>query len=101
MWPLRDGCPKPVLDALTAAYAPVSLSLDVWDRNYLVGQQLSLPLHLFNGQNKACCLNVACRIRRGHGHQSDIVREHTLEFSFDAFSHTIETVFFSATRRSR
>ncbi|GCE12685.1 glycoside hydrolase [Tengunoibacter tsumagoiensis] len=46
--PLQAAKPKPVWEALTAAYAPLSCSLEVWDRNYLPGQQVSLPVTFFN-----------------------------------------------------
>ncbi len=45
---LRDGRPKPVWDALRAAYAPVSASIDLWDRNFLPGQTICPEMHLFN-----------------------------------------------------
>jgi len=46
--PLREARPKPVWEGLTAAYSPVSCSLEVWDRNFLPGQTISMPLHFFN-----------------------------------------------------
>lgn len=46
--PLSAGRGKPVWDALTAAWAPISVSLDLWDRNFLPGQSVELPLHLLN-----------------------------------------------------
>lgn len=45
---LKDGVPKPVWGGLTAAYSPVSLSLEVWDRNFVPGQEVELPLYWFN-----------------------------------------------------
>jgi hypothetical protein len=45
---LREGNPKPVWDGLTAAYSPLSVSLEVWDRNFRPGQRVALPLWFFN-----------------------------------------------------
>jgi beta-galactosidase len=45
---IHDPQPMPVWDSLAAAWSPVSLSLDVWDRNYVPGQHISVPLYLFN-----------------------------------------------------
>ncbi len=46
--PLKKGRAKPAWDALRAAYAPVSASLALWDRNFLPGQQVRVDIHLFN-----------------------------------------------------
>lgn len=48
MGKLQEGNPKPVWAGLTAAYSPVSVSLEVWDRNFIPGQQVALPLYWFN-----------------------------------------------------
>jgi beta-galactosidase len=45
---LEEGRPKPVWDGLTAAYSPVSVSLEVWDRNFVPNQKVELPLYWFN-----------------------------------------------------
>jgi hypothetical protein len=45
---LKNGVPKPVWNGLTAAFSPLSCSLEVWDRNFLPGQTVTLPLYLFN-----------------------------------------------------
>jgi hypothetical protein len=45
---LVNGKPKPIWNALTAAYSPVSVSLDIWDRNFFPAQQITVPLHFFN-----------------------------------------------------
>lgn len=46
--PLREAMPKPVWAGLTAAYSPLSCSLEVWDRDFVPGQRVTLPLHLMN-----------------------------------------------------
>lgn len=48
MGDLKSGNPKPVWDELTAAWSPRSVSIELWDRNFIPGQKLSFPLYLFN-----------------------------------------------------
>lgn len=48
--PLKDGKLKPVWDALTVAYSPATVSLDIWDRNFSPGDIISLPVHLINDE---------------------------------------------------
>lgn len=43
---LKDGNPKPVWEDLTAAFSPVSVSLELWDRNFEPGQKIDLPVYL-------------------------------------------------------
>jgi len=45
---LKDGKFKPVFNELRAAYMPVSVSMDLWDRNFYPGQKINVNLHLFN-----------------------------------------------------
>jgi beta-galactosidase len=46
--PLAEGRPKPVWAGLAAAYSPLAVSLEVWDRNFVPGQRATLPLYLIN-----------------------------------------------------
>lgn len=48
MGKLADGNPKPVWNALTALYSPRSVSLDIWDRNFIPNQSVMIPLFFFN-----------------------------------------------------
>jgi hypothetical protein len=59
---LKDGNPKPVWAALSAAYAPSSVSLEVWDRNYTSGQTVILPLYFFNDTGESKKLSATVRI---------------------------------------
>lgn len=59
--PLRDGNPKPVWAALSAALAPVSASIDLWDRNFPGGARVSLPVRFFN--DTALARQVTARVR--------------------------------------
>jgi len=52
MGALTDGNPKPVWNALTALYSPLSVSIDLWDCNFQPGQTINFPLFFFNDTNK-------------------------------------------------
>jgi hypothetical protein len=45
---LKEGNPMPVWNAMTASWSPVSVSLEIWEKNFLPGQQVSVPLYFFN-----------------------------------------------------
>ena len=45
---LKDGNPKPVWNALTAAYSPQSVSIELWDRTFIPKQKIDLPVYFFN-----------------------------------------------------
>lgn len=60
--PVKDGKPKDVWDALTAAYAPCSVSLDLWDRNFLPGQTIVAPLFFFNDRHVEADFSAVLRI---------------------------------------
>jgi hypothetical protein len=61
MGDLRDATPKPVWDALTAAYSPVSCSIELWDRNFLPGGTLEANLYLFN--DTSCAQELLCLVQ--------------------------------------
>jgi len=44
----RNGFPTPMAAALHSSMAPVLASLDLFDRNYVAGQEVSTPLSLIN-----------------------------------------------------
>ena len=46
--PIADLKPKPILQALKNAFAPFGVSLELWDRHYVAGQTIALPVHVFN-----------------------------------------------------
>ncbi len=43
---------KPVWDAMTASWSPLSLSLDIWDRSFVPEQKVKIPLYIFNDLNE-------------------------------------------------
>ena len=58
MGELKDGIPKPVWAGLTAAFSPLSCSLEVWDRNFIPGQAVTLPLYFFNDTDSSTQLKA-------------------------------------------
>lgn len=60
---LVEGRPKPVWDSLTAAYSPVSVSLNIWDRNFTPGQAVTIPVHLFNDTKAQQELHVEVTVK--------------------------------------
>jgi hypothetical protein len=70
---LRDAIQKPVWDALTAAYSPISCSLELWDRNFLPGSSVKANIHLFNDTTTpceaVCMVHIEdCRTSKAVGH---------------------------------
>ncbi|BDD10522.1 hypothetical protein FUAX_29540 [Fulvitalea axinellae] len=65
--PLTDIRPMPVWNALTAAWSPRSLSIDMWDRNFAPGQEIDLPLALFNDEGKKAELNIRLTVEDRNG----------------------------------
>ena len=55
---LKNGMPKDVWGALTASFSPVSVSLEIWDRNFLPGQIVNIPVYLFNDTERRTTLDV-------------------------------------------
>jgi len=53
---LKKPMPKPVWDALTAAWSPQSVSIEMWDRNITAKQKYKLPVYFFNETSTAATL---------------------------------------------
>ncbi len=60
---IKDGKLKPVWDAMTAAWSPISVSLDVWDRDFVPGQQTKIPVYFFNDTREAVTIDAEIGIR--------------------------------------
>lgn len=56
--PLRDGRPKNVWNALTVLWSPQAVSMDIWDCNFIPGQEVTLPLHFFNDTDRRSTLTA-------------------------------------------
>ncbi|MFW5859955.1 MAG: glycoside hydrolase [Planctomycetota bacterium] len=90
--PLREGRPKPVWDALSAAWAPVAASIDLWDRQFAPRARINAPLHLFNDTGEDQTITVACRVVDAAGAvQSEEHHRHHLA----AHAHAVEAADFA------
>jgi hypothetical protein len=65
---LKEGNPKPVWNALAVAYAPLSVSLNIWDQNFEGGQTIEVPVHFFNDTAEAVEMEVLLTIEEGDTH---------------------------------
>lgn len=65
--PMQDPKPMPVWDAMAAAWSPQSVSLNVWDRNYLPGQKVTLPVVFFNDETSPAELVSEVEVRDATG----------------------------------
>ena len=74
---LSEGNPKPVWNELTAAWSPQSLSIELWDRNFIPGQKISLPLYLFNDTRSKNNYNIRLTLKDRNG---KIFAEHSLTY---------------------
>lgn len=45
---LKNGTPKPVWNMLSAAYAPISANLDIWDKHFTPGAKIAVQAFIFN-----------------------------------------------------
>ncbi|QEC78585.1 glycoside hydrolase family 2 TIM barrel-domain containing protein [Mucilaginibacter ginsenosidivorax] len=64
---LKDARPKPVWDALTAAFSPRSVSIDIWDKDFISGQNISLPVYLFNDEDTKAVLAIKLTVENKAG----------------------------------
>jgi beta-galactosidase len=64
---LAEGNPKPVWNWLTCAWSPQSVSIDLWDRNFVSGQMLSVPLYLFNDTRNKNKFNINLSLKDKNG----------------------------------
>jgi beta-galactosidase len=67
MGALVNGNPKPVWKTLAAAYAPISLSMDIWNKHFYPGEQIEVPVYYFNDTDKPQTLQSVIKLR---SHQS-------------------------------
>ena len=67
MGDLTEGNPKPVWKDLTCAWSPQSVSLEIWDRNFIPGQEISVPVYLFNDTQSGSDFNVMLSLKDSYG----------------------------------
>ncbi len=88
--PLKEGNPKPVWAALAAAYSPVSVSLEIWNRHYVPGEKLTIDAYLFNDTQKPQVVNASFKIIDPL--DGDIKFEQAVSGTVAAFSHSVKPV---------
>jgi len=71
---LADGVPKPVWDALTAAWAARAFSVELWDRNWRPNQPMNLTVYAFNDTGEAAELVGEARIIDEADHSAVVAR---------------------------
>lgn len=65
--PLDEGRPKAVWNSLTAAFSPVAVSAEIWDRNFRPGQTVEFPLWYFNETDSARTMTAKVTVEDAHG----------------------------------
>mgnify|MGYP002623054679 CR=1 FL=1 len=86
---MREGNPMPVWDAMAAGWSPQSVSMDIWDVNFVPGQTLTVPLHFFNDLDEDKMMQVGISIIDAQG---QYVHKQVVEKSVAAFSHLIHDI---------
>ena len=59
---LREERPKSVWNALTVLWSPRAVSMDIWDRNFVPGQTVTIPLHFFNDTDTDASLKAVVTV---------------------------------------
>lgn len=59
---VRHPQPMPVWNALAAAFAPQSVSLELWDRNFSPGEARRVPVYFFNDTSAAAEMRAEIQV---------------------------------------
>ncbi len=59
---ITDLQPRPILQTLKNAFAPTGVSLELWDRHFMPGEQRVVPLHIMNDRSVPFTGTVRCGI---------------------------------------
>lgn len=86
---MSEGNLMPVWDAMAAGWSPQSVSMDLWDVNFVPGQALTIPMHFFNDLNEDKTLQARISVVDGKGRT---VSEQRVEQPTTAFSHLINNI---------
>ncbi|MDP4274996.1 MAG: glycoside hydrolase [Bacteroidota bacterium] len=82
---IKNGKLKPVWNAMAAAWSPVSVSLDVWDRDYIPGQKVELPVYFFNDSKEEKIIKAEVGIKQ-------LPDKQLVSVVVPAYSKTVKTV---------
>ncbi len=95
---IEDGNLKPVWNALTAAWSPVSVSIDLWDRNFYPGQSISFPVHFFNELEGQETLRIQMRIE---DNEANILYKEEINRNLNGFSHEVDELLIDPSGKNR
>lgn len=78
---LKNAIFKPVFNELKAAYSPLSVSMNIWDRNFFPSQKVEAELYLFNDTSKEETIHCTYGIigKEFQGEFSKTVQAHSKE----------------------
>jgi len=85
---IHEGNLKPVWDALTAAWSPKSVSIEIWDRNFIPGHTISFPVYFFNDTDTEDNLSAEIRLEDSNG---NVLYHQTIQNNIAAFSKMVDT----------
>lgn len=86
-WYLGDaskGNLKPVWNGLTAAWSPVSVSMELWDANFKPGEEIKIPVYFFNDTEEKLRLQAEISLHY-KGEEDRVIRKKRLFAEVPAF----------------
>jgi len=80
---LSKGIPKPIWNALTVAYSPKAVSMDIWDKNFLPCEKIKIPLYMFNDTETPDSMHVHITVEdsTGNTYSADSFTDYVSAFS--------------------
>ncbi|MCD4692731.1 MAG: discoidin domain-containing protein [Calditrichales bacterium] len=63
---LKELRPKPVIAALKNTFAPLGVSIELWDRHFLAGEKRDIPIYLFNDSQDDQKFNLHVTLSGSH-----------------------------------
>ncbi|MFH1369466.1 MAG: discoidin domain-containing protein [Elusimicrobiota bacterium] len=64
---IKDLNPKPILAALKNIFAPISVSVELWDRHFYSGEKRKVNVFMFNDNDSSRKCRLICKIVDGNG----------------------------------
>lgn len=89
MGPLEKGLFKPVMNDLAVVFSPISCSMDLWNKNFLPGETISFPLHLFNEEHSSTRIELVCQVK---DQDQNNLTEDKYVFELEPTSHIVKDI---------
>ncbi|REE00091.1 glycoside hydrolase family 2 protein [Marinoscillum furvescens] len=86
--PLEEANLKPLWDALAPVFSPRAVSIELWDRNFSPGQEVNLPLYVFNEYHESDSLAIEIRLK---DLENQVISRRQFKVWAEAYS-TVETL---------